>query len=141
MTGIVASNALLHERADRLADLLNSGHSLHLFQNNITLKPSTVVGNFIEAGFPGYLPTNLNNKFGLGVKLVDGAYSSTCTPQIFTCTADYEVPCLGWYIQDQFTLKFSHRFPFPLIMTTGRILTLRLQIEVWGLCSVASASP
>jgi len=140
MGGIVASNSLLHERADRLSDLLNVGHSLHLFQNTINLTPATAVGNFVEAGFPGYLPTNLNTKFGLGVKLVDGAWTTTCAPQLFTCTADYEVKCQGWYIQDQFTLKFSHRFPFPITMNAGRVLTLRLQIEVWGLtvaCDVA----
>jgi len=132
MIEIVASNVLILERAQRFRELLNVGHSLHLFKNPFQPKPQSKLSEFSESIFPGYLIINLDGKFGAPKKVKDGEYQSESLSLTFTCTGPTNEVCYGWLIRDNFNVKLSHKFFVPVPLGTGKVITFKVDAQVWA---------
>jgi hypothetical protein len=88
----------------RLLQVLIAGWgslTMHLYQNNVTPSPGTVLGNLTEATFPGYSPQAVSNwaapaPDGSGVR-----YMTQATAVTFTFTGTGATNNIyGYYITD-----------------------------------------
>lgn len=129
---IVASNALLKQRAESLRAILNADHAVWLFQNNFRPGPQHIFTDFIESTFPGYARKTLVGEWKDVLKIKDGEYGFTSFDLTFTPTAASAEDCFGWYITDGVAVKLSARLPFPYRMTLGNPLTIRIDVNVWA---------
>jgi hypothetical protein len=132
MGEIVPSNALILERAEKLRLLFNTGHSLHLFQNDIRPTAATSLKAFSECNFDGYLPVTLQGKFAEPKKVIDGEYHTLASACVFTATIADEQTCFGWYVRDQKNVKLSHRFSLPIKILIGTRISVRVDGQVWS---------
>ncbi len=136
MPEIVASNALIEERAVKLRELLNAGHALCLFQNDFKPLVSSALFDFTEATFPGYLPKNLNGAFGIPKKVIDGEWQTTSIKFTWTCTGDWPAKVYGWFVRGGGKVKLSHRFFLPVTMIAGQEVIVRVDAQVWSITAI-----
>lgn len=132
MEGVVASNAFLINRLAGIRDLLNAGHSLHLFGNNLTPAPADGLGAFTEIAFPGYAAINLNAKFGAPLKVQDGRYLIASVDFAFTAVGPSNAIAYGWYVRDGTALRFSSRFPEPIPVGPTSTVSVRIELQEWA---------
>jgi len=130
---IVASNELLLERAQKWRDLFNAaGVGLWLFRNDLSPQPAHKLGNFTESAFPGYGRVAMLNKWQPVFKVKDGEYQFSSSDITFTPYAPSTELCYGWYIVSANKLQLSARLPFPVLMTLGQKLTVRVDCQTWA---------
>ena len=110
-----------------MATLLNAGHKLKLFVNNILPTPATPLGAFTEASFPGYLAADLAGAFGAPVKVQDGQYQIATGFFTFTCTAAPGQTVYGWWIDDAANVKMAQAFDSPVSIAVGSPYMLQVQ--------------
>jgi len=116
--------------------MLNNESSLdqviHLYQNDISLSQTTVVGNFVELTASGYLPVTLS---GGSWSFSPGAQASTAsyTEQTFTFTTS--ATAYGYYVTTTSNdLLWAERFtnaPFVLPGSGGQV-AIALNINITG---------
>jgi len=123
----VLSNPLLDARAGTLATLLNSGHTLRLFQNNLTPTPATSLGSFTESTFTGYAAVSLSGQFGSPTFVTDGQYQIASGTYTFSCTGGSSQTIYGWYIDDGSNVKMSQRLDTPVTISSGGNYTLQVR--------------
>lgn len=133
MSALVASNALLLNRATSLRTLLNSGHFLKLFRNNFLPTPADSLGSFVEADFGGYASVDLTGQFGAPLKVVDGEYQIATPAYTFSCTGAPNNSVYGAYVTDGFDVKYSFVFAAPIIVSNGTIFTVQISPQEWAL--------
>jgi len=136
MEGVVASNAFLIERLTSARAVLNAGHSLHLFGNNLTPVPADGLTAFTEIAFPGYAAINLNGQFGPPLKVQNGRYLIATPNFAFTATGVSGATAYGWYVRTTGALKFSARFPDPIVIGPATELYVRVEMQEWSLSIV-----
>lgn len=75
---------------------------LHLYQNNLTLDESTVIGDFTECDFTGYTQVTLTNTSWSEAGIVDGvAYSWYGNdPLEYTCASGSNM-IYGYYVTNE----------------------------------------
>ena len=128
MSVLVASNALMLQRAQTLQTLLNSGHWFALFSNDIDPTPATMLPEFLEANFSGYSPFDLTDQFAAPIREVDGEYVLTGNTGFFGCESGTQT-IYGGYIHDGVDVKLSQRFDNPLDLTAGSSFTVPLVVQ------------
>lgn len=136
MEGVVASNAFLIERLAQARAVLNAGHSLHLYGNNLTPVPADSLTAFTEIAFPGYAAINLNAQFGAPVKVQNGRYLIGTPSFAFTATGASGAIAYGWYVRTLTALKFSARFPDPIPIGPTTTVSVRVELQEWALSIV-----
>jgi len=129
---IIASNLLLKDRAENLRTFFNSAHSVRLFKTDLTPSPADTIVSFVESGFPGYARINLAGKWNQVKKVEDGQYMFSSIDLTFTPTAASNEQAWGWYVVGADVVKISCRLPFPILMTVGSPLTIRIDCIVWA---------
>jgi hypothetical protein len=129
---IVASNALLKDRAEVIRTFFNSNHSLRLFVNDVKPVPGFVLASLTEATFPGYARVNMAAKWKPVWKVIDGEYQFSSFDVTFTATGASSEIVYGWMLVGGSTLKLSCRLPFGKLMTTGQSLTVRIDCITWA---------
>lgn len=129
---IIASNLLLKERSESLRALLDAGHSVRLFQTDLTPTPEDTIATFVESGFPGYARINLAGKWKPVFKVETGQYMFSSLDLTFTPTAASNEKAFGWYVVGSDVVKLSCRLPFPQLMTVGSPLTIRIDCTTWA---------
>lgn len=133
MPKIVASDALILWSADQLQSLVNSGHFLRLFANDLDPDPSTPLGDFVEATYGGYSPIDLSGLFPSPIQIQPGEYQLPLPDQPFGCTGTPIQSVFGWWIDDGATWKMAARFPTPVVLTVGKNFTLSIYPQGWAL--------
>lgn len=133
MENIVASNALLHWAAQNVLSLLNSGHVLRLFANDLDPTPANVLADFAEASFAGYVPIVLSGLFTGPSKVQDGTYQVSLADQSFGGITGANQYVHGWFIDDGTNVKISARFLAPILVTAGVRFTVALDPQDWAL--------
>jgi len=129
---IIASNDLLKERAESLRLLFDAGHSLRLFENDFEPLVSSVIGAFAEASYPGYARVNMAGQWRAVFKVIDGEWQFSSNDVTFTSTGPSNVSVFGWFLVGSNKVKLSCRLPFPVLMTTGKSLTVRADVLTWA---------
>lgn len=132
MNQLVASNVLLLDRADALRTLLNSGHTLRLFQNDFVPLSQDSLGSFSEATFMGYAAASLSADFAAPVKIIDGEYQISGTFHTFACTGGSSQTIYGAYITAGSDWKFAIRFDAPLVITNGVSFAVQMNPQDWA---------
>lgn len=130
---IVASNKLLSTVADQLRTLLNTGHTLRLFKNNITPTPANLLADFVESTYLSYAGISLSGAFTTPIKVIDGEYQTSAPTFTFSASAGATPEnAYGFYIDDGTYVKFSMRFSAPVVMGPSAAFTLQLNPQVWA---------
>jgi len=129
---IIASNDLLKERAESLRLLFDAGHSLRLFENDFEPLVSSVIGAFSEATYVGYARVNMAGKWKAVFKVIDGEWQFSSLDITYTATGPSNVSVFGWYLVGDGKVKISCRLPFPVLMTTGKSVTVRADVLTWA---------
>jgi hypothetical protein len=130
---IVASNALLLDRANDLRSLLDTSHAIWLFKNDFRPTPKHILTDFVESSFPGYTRQALAGEWNPVFKVIDGEYQFSSHDFSWFPTGPTNELCYGWYVTDGIDVKLSSRLPFPMLMTVGASLTIRIDVQNWAL--------
>jgi len=139
MGGIIDSNKQLSDVIDYIrGTFLNTADSyVHLFKNNFTPDPSSILTDFTEATFTGYAAVQVNSKFATPYKVIDGEYQTDSTPFTFTCTGGSPQTCYGWYLTwfDGTTtwVRKSGVFLTPLAFASGASFNIQISPQEWAL--------
>lgn len=124
---IVCHNAYLHDRLAAQRTLLNVGHWLYLFVNDVEPDSATPIGAFANASFPGSDPVSLDGLWSAPVKQQDGEYTISIPTQLYTCTGPASETVYGFYVQTSGVLAFSGRMIAPIPVSSGISFNLKLQ--------------
>lgn len=136
MSVLVASNALLLDRASSLRSLLNSGVFLRLFTGPPVISPADVLADFSEATFAGYAGEDLAGDFGAPSKIQDGAYRINSVAKTFTCSGAPFETVLGCYLDNGTDVLFSSLFDSPILVANGTSFQVSISPQDWALVIV-----
>jgi hypothetical protein len=128
---IVASNALLKDRATNLRTLFDSGHSLRLYKNDLHPKPEISSATYVEASFDGYARINMAGKWRAVAKGQDGMFHFSSLDCQFTATGTEAEVIHGWMLFGPLGVVLACRLPFPVSMVIPKVLTVRCDVLVW----------
>jgi hypothetical protein len=129
---LVASNGWLFQRAKAAQELLNSNHVMRLFGNDYAPTPESAEIDFIEATFPGYARWNMTGVWKDPLKVQSGNYAIRSARHTFVCVGPTAFTVYGMYILEGTFVKFSARFPSPIPMGIGAIVTVSPTVEVFA---------
>lgn len=133
MSALVASNALLLDRATSLRTLLSTGITLRLFTAPSALSPATLLAAFTEANFGGYSGQSLAGDFGVPVKIQDGEYQINSSAKTFTCSGSPSNTVLGLYLDNGTDVLYSSLFDSPISVSSGVTFTVSISPQDWSL--------
>jgi hypothetical protein len=128
---LVTCNALLISASSWLRGVLNSRHTLRLFQNAVTLTPGTILSDLIECDFMGYVPYDLTGQIPNPIKQQDGQYTIAFTTPLFGCEGGSQT-VFGAYIDDGVNLKFIQNFNPSLTVSVGYSFVVPVSISCWS---------
>jgi len=132
---IVASNSAVRETLVRLRDEIQNTnlYSLRLFINDFIPKPGDAFGSFTEATYTGYARKAMQGKLKNIFKVEDGVHQVSSVDFTFLPGGPSLEKVFGWYVCRLSKVWFSCRLPFPVLMTTGQSLTVRIDLQTWAL--------
>jgi len=133
MSDLIASNALLLDRATSLRTRLNTGVTARLFTGPTAISPANVLADFSEANYGGYVGQSLAGLFGTPAKIQDGEYQINAVPLTFGCTGTPDNTVRGLYLDDGTDVLFSALFDSPISFTNGVSITLVISPQDWAL--------
>ncbi len=128
---LIASNALLKDRATLLRTYFDAGHSLRLFNNDLHPKPEFSTATYVEAGFTGYARVSMVGKWNLVAKGQDGMYHFKSKDCSFTSTDTQGEFVYGWFLVGPLGVVLACRLPFPVLMQTPQVLAVNCDVMVW----------
>jgi len=120
------SDPLLQSRAGTLQTLLNSGHTLRLFQNAITPTPATPLSSFTECTFTGYASISLASAFGTPTQVTSGQWQTQAAPFTFSCTGGSAQTIYGWYVDDGTNMVMCQLLDSPFTISSGLQFVLQV---------------
>lgn len=130
MPAWVATNGWLATRCEAARVVLNIGHTLRLFENDLTPTPATVLADVTEATYAGYVAASLVGQWGAAAFVVDGLYQSLTGPHTFAAPTAGSQLIYGWFINVGTTLQHIQRFNAPVTMSVGGpVLQLTLAFQ------------
>jgi hypothetical protein len=131
---IIASNKWIQDDIDALRTVINSGHTLKLFQNNVTPDPSKVaISFFTVANWDTYANQALTSDFAASTKIVDGEYQILSTVHVFAVPGSGSQTIYGWWIDDGSNVKLSYRFDSSVTMSTSNpALAVQIAYQQWA---------
>lgn len=135
-SSFIASNALLRQSADWLGTILNSGHFLRLFSNNIAPTPATPLTGFNEAAFSGYAAVNLLGLFSSSVLVMVGELQIPPVIALFIQNGALIDTVYGWYITSGTNVKLSGRLVTPVTFNVNTSFQIQLNVQEWALSIV-----
>jgi len=139
MGNIVESNIQLSDTLVWLRDtwFSTSGCLLRLFRNPIVPEPQTVLADFSEATYTGYVAQSTAGNFGSVYKVVEGKYQTDSGVFQFTCSGGSSENIYGWYLSKVVagvtTVRMSGAFAAPITMAPGVAFTLSISAQAWAL--------
>lgn len=133
MPAPVTADQLIQARADDLRTLLNSGHHLRLFSNNLALTPDTALADFTEATYGGYAPVDLAGQFSAISKVQPGEWQFSAGPYSFARTGAPTGNVWGWYVADATHWRLAQKFASFIEMTLSSSFELVIKPQGWSL--------
>jgi hypothetical protein len=139
MGDIIDSNKQLQDVIDYIrGTFLNTSLTyVHLFKNNFTPDPGSVLADFTEATFTGYAAVQSIAKFGTPYKVIDGEYQTDSSAFNFACSGGSSQTVYGWYLtwNDGSTtwVRKSGVFTTPFVMITGASFNIQISPQEWAL--------
>ena len=130
---LVALNFGLVGVANLTRAVLNNGHSLRLFCNNIQPTPGMSELDFSEISFNGYNRKNLNGLWAVPLKIRDGEYLLRTGALSWTCNAASDQIVYGWYIVGDNNAKYAARLPDPIELGPMTSFSVAVQLSVSSL--------
>lgn len=124
-----ADNALL-TAAGNLLTYMQTGVSLHLFQNVFSPAPDSPGSAFHESSFPGYSAVNLGGLLSGPTLVVPGQYELTTTMISFTCTGATSQVIAGWYMRRSVAIVAAEAFTTPIPLANGTQYTIQLRPQL-----------
>lgn len=128
----VTSDTLLQARAEELRTLLNSGHLLRLFSNDLTPAPDTPRSAYVEATFGGYEAKPLAGQWSSVVMAQPGLWEFQAGPFEWARDGGSGGTVYGWYIDGGDDVPFAQRFANPVSMEPKTILRLLVTPQDWS---------
>jgi hypothetical protein len=130
----IAHNYHLSDRLVALKNVLNTGHVLRLFKNNVVPDPSYTIAAFIESTFPGYAAVPLTGDFGDPVQVANGQFQISGTSHQFSFTSGTVETAYGWYLTSTAdnNVRFSFLFASPVFFTNGVVVYVQPIIQDWA---------
>lgn len=100
----------------------SAGFSLRLFENDFTPDETSVLANFVQATFPGYVAKDLHASVW-GAPSLSGAVATSIYPHQTWTASDPGPTVYGWYIVD-ITGKVvaKARYPTPAVILLGTVV-------------------
>jgi len=129
MGEIVPANAFLNANMGLTRGMLNAGHWLYLFTNDFQPTYASILADFTEATFGGYVPRNLANLFAAPIKMFDGHYVLPFPTQIYTVTDNTVETVFGWYIRNGGSVRLSARLAIPVPVTIGLSFAVGVELH------------
>lgn len=132
MPPAVTSDTLLKSRATSLRALLNVGHRLRLFKNDLVPAPNTARSAFTEANFGGYASVDVSFKWGPISRAQVGQWVFDLALVTFTRTGGPDNTIFGWYLDDGTNVPFSFRFAAPIDTAVKPLIPLSFRLGEWS---------
>ena len=133
----VESNFEVLQAALQGVNAFNAGGAmLRLFKNNFQPTYASLLSDFLEANFTGYVPVALAGQFPTPRKQIDGLYACTTPSFTFTNAGGSAQVLYGFYVSKGTNWYFGAAFPSPVILNPGGTLPF---ILTWQAAAIGLA--
>ena len=133
MPRAVTSDLFLSQVGSFINGQLNGPTFLRLFQNPVTITPTTVVGDLIESTFNGYSSILIGGSFIGPSRLGSGIWVSRSKLVGWTATLADVQKIYGAYLTNPSNLIFGANFAHALPVVAGGQLSVRVEVQDWDL--------
>lgn len=129
---IIAHNDCLKERSEKTRVDFQSATTLRLFSNDFHPAVTDTIGAFAESSYPGYARKNMVDQWRDVFKVEDGKWMFQSKDIAFVSTGASNENAHGWYLVRNGKVQLSCRLPFPVLMTIGNAVTVRVDCITWA---------
>lgn len=129
---VVASNKQVEKSAIDLRTVLNSGHTLRIYRNDLDPGPATTLASFTEANFTGYAGESVAGDWTSPVLLAPGQYQFDSSLYTWTNTGVLSQELFGWYIDDGTDWRLAQRFTSSITLLPLQSINIQVSPIVWA---------